>query len=262
MSEPPSKVKLARLSGPPANQIPVSPTISGPTTLWWFKGLSQGVSGYNNQITLTGSPLNGSYQWKIAVGSDKVSLSNSTTNNVQVTSIGQSTKANDVSITATVNGQTSPPFTLTVRAPYALGTDPNHRTPVYLSDPTYVWETDIYYQVLDNLLTPMPVALPVNEYFTTAIIPDYSGTNWNRGPAGCANTASDATFPDGIGGEYSYYTPTPVYNPSWNGVKVIHWGQDWHIGTCTIGSGPRVQSDTIQKWTDHALHTNIVSPAP
>jgi hypothetical protein len=238
------------------------PTISGPTTLWWFKGLSLGVSGYANQITLTGSPSFGTYQWNIAAGSDKVSLSNSTTNVVQVTSIGQSTKLNDVSITATVNQLTSAPFTLTVRAPYALGTDPNQRTPVYLSDPVYVWQTDIYYQVLDNLLTPMPVALPVNEYFTTAIIPDYSGTNWDHGDAGCANTASDATFPDGIYGEYSNYTPKPVYTTNWTGVKVIHWGQDRHMGTCTIGSGPRVQSDTIQKWTDHALHTNIVSPAP
>jgi hypothetical protein len=56
--------------------------------------------------------------------------------------------------------------------------------------------------------------------------------------------------------------PAPVYNPSWTGIKVIHWGQDWHVGTCVNGSGPRVQSDTIQKWTDHALHTNITSPAP
>jgi hypothetical protein len=247
---------------PPSPECDQPPTISGPTTLWWFKGLSQGVSGYANQITLSALPSSGTYQWNIAAGSDKVSLSNSTTNNVQVTGIGQSTKLNDVSITATVNGQASAPFALTVRAPYALGTDPNQRTPVYFSQQPFVWETDIYYQVLDNLLSPMPVALPVNEYFTTGIIPDYSGTNWDHGDAGCAQTASDATFPDGIQGEYSNYTPTPAYETNWTGVKAIHWGQDWHIGTCTNGSGPRAQSDVIQKWTDHALHTNIVSPAP
>lgn len=181
---------------------------------------------------------------------------------MQVTSTGQSAKLNDVSITATVNELTSAPFGLTVRAPYALATDSNQRTPVYFSDPTFVWETDIYYQVLDNLFTPMPVTLPLNEYFTTAIIPDYSGTNWNHGDAGCGQMEPDATFHDEIQGEYSYYTPQPVYRTNWTGVKVIHWGQDWHIGTCTIGSGPRVQSDIIQKWTDHALHTSIVSPAP
>jgi hypothetical protein len=247
----------ARGGGP----ITVEPLISGPTTLWWFNGLSLGVSGYSNQITLTASPTAGTYSWAVTAGSDKVSLNNSTSSSVVVTSTGQSKTANDVSVTATTNGQTSAPFQLTVRAPYALSSDPNHPTPVYTTDPNYVWDTDIYYLVVDNFLTPVPVSLPINEYFTTGPINDYSGTNWRQGSPGCAQTAG-AEFFDLLGGENSSRVPTPVYSPNWTGAKVQHWGQDWHVGTCNLGSGPRVQSDTIQKWTDHALHTNIVSPNP
>jgi hypothetical protein len=240
----------------------VKPAISGPTSLWWFKGLSLGVSGYSNQITLTALPTSGTYSWAVASGSSKVSLSGGTTSSVTVTSIGQSTTANDVSITATVGGITSAPFQLTVRAPYALSSDPSHPTPVYITNPTYVWETDIYYQVVDNFLTPMPVPLPVNEYFTTGAINDYSGTNWRPGIPGCLPQTLGAAFFDQLGGETPSRVPTPVYNVNWTGVKVQHWGQDWHVGTCNLGFGPRVQSDTIQKWTDHALHTNIIDPNP
>lgn len=224
--------------------------------------MSLGVSGYVNQITLTASPSASTYQWAVTAGSDKVSLSSGTSNVRTVTSTGQSTKLNDVSITATLNGLTSAPFKLTVRAPYAFGTYPSHPTPVYTADATYAWNMQLWYRVLDNFLTALPTPLSVNEYFTTAPIPDYSGTNWQPGPVGCTDTNADASFFDFIGGERSSRVPTPVYNLNWTGVKVQHWGQDWHVGTCVSGSGPRVQSDTIQKWTDHALHTNIKTPNP
>jgi hypothetical protein len=142
----------------PKGNANVMPTISGPNTLWWFNGLGAGVSGYANQITLTANSggTGTSYQWAITAGSDKVSLSTSSSATVQVTSTGQSKTANDVSITVTVGGLTSNPFNLTVRAPYSLGQDPVHPTPVYAQDPEYVWNITIYNQILDNLFTPMP----------------------------------------------------------------------------------------------------------
>src|SRR5205807_986863 len=118
---------------------------------------------------------------------------------VQVTSIGQSQNANDVSITVTVGGMTSDPFKLTVHAPYTFGTDPAHPQPGYLSDNTYVWRTDIYNIVLDNLLTPLPTSVSVNENWTTAVAPDYSGTNWRQPPpnsTGCV-AISNAELEDG-----------------------------------------------------------------
>lgn len=128
--------------------------------------------------------------------------------------------------------------------------------------PLFSPDVDIYYQILDNLGTPLPVVLPVMETFGPLIY-DYSGTNWQPGAAACLQDPnSDLTFYDHIGGERTGRSPTPVYETNWTGVAVEHWSQDWRIGTCTPASGPRVQSDTIQKWTDHALHTNIISPNP
>ncbi len=111
----------------------VKPTISGPNTLWWFKGLSVGVSGYSSQVNLTASASSGSsYQWSIASGSDKVQIQGSAqSSTVAISSIGQSTAANDVSITVTVAGVVSNPFHLTVKAPYKLGgirVNPRQRT--------------------------------------------------------------------------------------------------------------------------------------
>jgi hypothetical protein len=244
----------------------VKPTISGPNTLWWFNGLTLGVSGYPNQITLTAnSGGNGTtYQWNIATGSDKISLSTSTSASVQVTSIGQSTTANDASVTVTVGGVTSNPFTLTVRAPWTFGTDPAHQQPAYGSDPTYVWETVVYNIVLDNLLTPLPSSINVNENWTTAVVADYSGTNWRQptpNSTGCVSIVN-AELGDGIFGEVPSRIPTPVYNVSQNGAAVQHWGQEWRIGTCTAGSGPRVETNTLQKYTDHAAYTGVTTPAP
>jgi len=256
----------------PQNQEPadagtnVKPTISGPTTLWWFNGLSVGVSGYANQINLTSSAggTGTSFQWAITAGSSRVSLSTSTSSAVQVTSIGQSTAANDVSITVTVGGLTSDPFKLTVRAPYTLGVDPQAPTPIYSQDQTLVWNIFIPYRVLDNLLTPMPNPFYFREDFTTGVVPDYPNENWPPGTATCSNTSNSmpASIGDYVSGVTPSHTPTPVYNPQQNGPPVDHVGQDWRIGSCNPGSGPRVQTDTLQSYTDHAAHTVITSPAP
>jgi hypothetical protein len=255
---------LQRFPGGGAN---VLPTITGPSTLWWFKGLAAGVSGYANQITLTASAgIGTSYQWAITAGSDKVSLSTSTSATIQVTSTGQSVTANDVSITVTAGGITSNPFKISVRAPYTLGTDPSNPVPIYSQDPSYVWLIRIPYLILDNFLTAIPSPVPTNENWTTPEVPDYTNENWVRHVPGCdpdTATYAPASIEDNIQGEYPSFFPTPVYNPPHpNGPAVEHWGQEIRIGTCQIGSGPRVQTDTIQKYTDHAAHTAITSPAP
>jgi hypothetical protein len=43
---------------------------------------------------------------------------------------------------------------------------------------------------------------------------------------------------------------------------VQHWGQEWRVGSTTHGMGKRVQTDTLQKYTEKADHTVITSPAP
>jgi hypothetical protein len=41
-----------------------------------------------------------------------------------------------------------------------------------------------------------------------------------------------------------------------------HWSQELRVGSLTAGAGVRVQTDTIVRFTNHAEHQNIVSPAP
>lgn len=148
--------------------------------------------------------------------------------------------------------------------PYTFGTDAAHPNPVYLSDNTYVWQTDIYRIVLDNLLTALPSPVNVNENWTTSVVPDYSGTTWRQplpDSLGCASITG-AELKDEIFGEDPSRVPTPVYSANPNGAAVQHWGQEWRIGTCTIGSGPRVETNTLQKYTDHAAYTGVTTPAP
>jgi len=119
------------------------------------------------------------------------------------------------------------------------------------------------YTIQDQLGTQMPSPVPLNEYWTSGIVNDYSGTNWTRGAAGSYTTPANApaSFADQIGGAGSGGMPTP--GCAGNGTtKVDHWGQSWYIGTLTSGSGARVQSDTLQKYQDHAIHTGIISPNP
>jgi hypothetical protein len=240
----------------------VMPTISGPSTLWWFPGVSGSVSGYPTEITLTANATAGPYQWAVTSGSYAVSLSSSTSSTVQVTSIGMSNSPNDVSITVTAGGVTSDPFKITVRTPYMLVPDPDYPSPVYAQDPTYVWTVAIHYQILDQLTTPLPSPISVNESWTTGIYADYQGENWRRADPNCDSADNSGRFYDLIGGETPDRTPQPVYNTQWNGAAVYHWGQEFRVATCTIGSGRRVQADTIQKYIDHGAHTNIFSPDP
>ena len=41
-----------------------------------------------------------------------------------------------------------------------------------------------------------------------------------------------------------------------------HFTQSWFVGNTTPGSGAQVQTDTLQRYVDHAAHLNVVSPAP
>ena len=110
----------------------------------------------------------------------------------------------------------------------------------------------------------MPSPVSVNENWTTSVVSDYTNENWRQGTVGCVTTigSAPASFGDSIAGETAGHYPTPVYNQQQNGPAVYHWGQEWRVGTCTNGSGPRVQTDTLQKYTDHAAHAGITSPAP
>jgi hypothetical protein len=119
---------------------------------------------------------------------------------------------------------------------------------------------------VDNFLTALPVNVNVNENWNAPLVSDYpGGTNWRQptpNSLGCAATVNNAELEDEIAGEAPSQTPTPVYNANQNGAAVQHWGQEWRIGTCVTGAGPRVETDTLQKYVDHASYNGVVTPAP
>jgi len=236
--------------------VTVKPLISGPSTLWWFHG--ETPAGYATQITLTTSCSGTSWQWNVTSGSGKVTLGANGGCSITVTSTASSGTEGDVAITATVAGITSDAYHLTVRAPYDL----QQGTVTHQSDATFAYVTNLNYTMRDQFGTQLPSGVPVNEQWNTGVVADYSGMDWRRGNA-TGFSPSVASFADIIQGETSSRTPTPIAPSSPLGTTAVyHWGQDWFIGSTSSGSGRRVQSDTLQKYTDHASHTNIVSPNP
>ncbi len=242
------------LSNGPAN---VAPTITGPNTVWNFGGQTPG--GYATSITLTSSA---SGTWAVQQSASIVSLSTTTGSSITVTSTGtaSSQSVGDVKITVTVSGIASAPFAVTARKPSRLVAG----TIVNSCDPTFGYSDFINYIIQDQLLTPMPSAVPINEHWTSGVVQDDTNPvpNWRQGVQG-AITTTGSTFADHIGGENLSLPPVPV--PTCNasdGTAIDHWGQDWLIGSTQIGVGVRVQSDTLQKYIGHALHTSIISPAP
>lgn len=236
---------------------PDPPVISGPNTVWWFNG--QTVSGYATSITLTASAGGATVAWSFYAGSDKVSLTPNG-NQATVTSTGTawSSASGDIRITASAGGQTSDQFAVTALRPRKLVAG----TITDSCNSTFGYESQVNYTIQDNLQHSLSASVPLNEQWTTSVVPDYSGTDWRRGDEGSVTTdvGNPAAFFDRIQGETSSHTPTAVCDNS-STVAVQHWGQSWRVGSTSIGSGALVQTDAIQKYANRGRHTNITSPA-
>ena len=158
---------------------------------------------------------------------------------------------------ATANGVTSSPFSLTTRKPNLSvpGTITN------ACDSTWGYLTTLNYTVKDQLNTLLPSHMPTNEDWTTGPVNDYNGTNWRQSIA-TGFDESGSAFADAIGGENLSLPPNPVPTCDGNSTSVQHWGQEWRVGSTASGFGSRIQTDTLQKYVGHAAHVGIVSPAP
>jgi hypothetical protein len=255
---------LATASAPAP--VSVTPKISGLTNLWWFNG--QNPAGYDTQVTLTATPAGAaSYQWEVVAGTDKVNFSNGadsiTTGANQATVVSTASSAfQEVKIRVTVNPMTSAKFKMSVRAPYRLVLNQNF---VHVFDGVYSYKTSVFYRIEDQFTDLLPSDVPVNEQWTTGVVDDFGGANWRRNaPMGAIE--QPANWPDEIQGESNLLPAvppsTPPCSPSLCNTAVQHWGQDWYIGSVVPGVGKRVQTDTLQKYTDHASVQNRVSPAP
>lgn len=236
-------------------QVQPIPTISGPTTVWWFSG--QNPSGYSTSITLTSSG-GASTTWAVTSGATKVKLSATSGASTNVTSSGTafSSAVGDIKITATVAGVTSSPFAITSREPYRLVAGIITKE----CDPTYGYSDHLNYQIQDQLLVNLSSDVPIGEKWTAPAVQDYAGNNWGW-PTAKSTTAAAGAFSDHITGRaITGAIPVPVCTGS--SVKVQHRNQSWYAGSLTIGVGTLVQTDVLGRFRDHADHESIVSPVP
>ena len=241
------------------------PTLNGLSDIWWFNGMTPAF--YPLTSTLNASPSDrSSYTFKIVSGTDKAGLGSSnaatyysSANSVDLNSTSFSRSAADVSATVTVGHWTSVPFNLSIHTAYVLG---QAGAPSTVSDSTYGYSTTIPYSIYDQYGNLLPFDLTVNEFFPSGWPNDDPYSNWVHGPAGGSPTLN-ATFHDRITGNSGNPTPpsTGPCQPLCDH-KIHHAFQEWRAGSLTPGQGFRMQTDTLQRYTDHATHEQIVSPAP
>jgi hypothetical protein len=134
-----------------------------------------------------------------------------------------------------------------------------HVSTTHQADATWGYTTFVTYEVLDDKGNPVK-GFDVNEKFPSGEVNDDPTCDWRKGAEG-GTTSPNTTFSDQIQGESSTHTPTPQ-NPQTpvGSHKVQHWEQEWYIGSTTPGVGTKVQTNTIQKYRDHADHENVKSP--
>lgn len=247
--------------------------------LWWFNGETPNY--YATQTYLVAAsfaPVPGTgqpFHWEITSGSDKVTFGNGQSsitliddNTVQVVAIAASAPAGtlqrDISISLTVNGLPVGTIQSAVRQPYKLVSTSNSDVPIS-SGASNGYSSLLHYEIKDQFGATLPMGIAVNEKWVSVETSDYAGEDWPR-PAVSPGFVDPADLVDDITvvNPANNLTPTTQRpgNPTLGNEKVDHWGQEWYVGSLFTGAGVRVQTDTLQRYRDHARHENIVSPAP
>lgn len=106
-------------------------------------------------------------------------------------------------------------------------------------------------------------AINLNEQFGAFVTDINPPDNWASPTAG-GYAGSDNWFDQiYLSDRYLNLNPHPT-NPQTplGTTKVDHATQEWRMGSTTVGQGVKVQTNTLQRFTDHGTHTNIVSPSP
>ena len=260
-------------------QVPPTITAINSPPLWYFGGnLTDGFitpDGYTTQLVLQASGAS-IPEWRVISDPGVVHLtspSQAQPHQTTVTSLGSlfSNMVGDVQIVAKVDGIDSAPFSLTSRTPNRF--DPRGSVPV-CPESGFELVNYLYYNILDNLDAPIPIVVLGNEKWTTGVQDESPAVanNWRRGSDGPATSVVDpatgifSLIYDRVGTEALHQpggaATFPVPDCSGAGTNVHHWGQSWYIGSTSSGVGRRVQTDTIQKKTNTAIHTGITSPVP
>ncbi len=259
--------------------VTVVPSISQNTNLWYFGGGIPVPSGFtlgstSANLTANGA-ITGTFTWTITSGTSKLQLENGSTtitktnaNTVGVSSISYSTQADDVTVqlqyTPSGGSAISVSYSLTIDSPYKLlaGSVTNSGAKgITCNNPptgTSGFDSKVNYTIVSFLGVQIS-NIGVNETFATAV-DDYIGNNWPVSVAGGTTTTTGA-FYDNICVIFPTGTPPSLAPQSpLSGVKIDHTSQFWFVGSTTSAAGVEVQSDTLQRYQDHGIHSSIVSP--
>ena len=245
-----------------SGQGSVSPTVSGSAhDLWFFNGAqpSAGATVFPTSITLTASG-SGTTTWNVTSGAAEITLTPAGSSATVVSSGSSFSHMRlDVNITATVNGQTSEPFTITTHRPYRLVLD----TIQPGCDPNRGYKDVISLKLFDQLGTDMSIFIfDFNETFTSPAVSD-NGSNWASFGLPTPTPATNSEVMDGISGVPITNQPPPSPTPvcSGNDTQVEHFTQEWRIGGLAQGTGVRVSVEQLTRYADKANYVNLVSPS-
>jgi|GEM_PF-4688019 len=225
-----------------------------PLELWWLNGEHDRFNQYADQVRLsfTNGPQ-GSYQWEIAKGSDKVSfVPNSQWSDGSVliqstgASAGGSLQNKDVKIVLKRNGSPVAYFYTWVFTPYKMVWESDTDLPKpggYL--------TQIKYMAYDQFNRQLLYPFAYNESWISPIVNDVPN-NWTRQSPGsgwtpaseCGGTNSEMCDDVGIWTDPEHtWVPTPVHSTDINSNDIIqHWNGHWAIGSETSGRGALMRS--------------------
>jgi hypothetical protein len=241
----------------PVSSGSVKPTISGPNTVWWFNGQNPNSATWPTQITLSASA---SGTWAATSGSSYVHLSSTSGSSITVQGTGTfSQSANDVSMTVTVNGVTSNPFTLTSKGPKQLS-NPTNFSEACTGSGEQGWHYYKTYRVLDNFNNVM-TSMPVSEGLGAPVTDRPDNLTFPAPiPTGGTTDASTGNYTDSIFVcPVGTVTPMPENYTDGSGTsQVDHIAQAWCAGSSTSGSsctGAPAQNDTMKRYLDHGTVT-------
>jgi YVTN family beta-propeller protein len=259
-------------------------------TVWWFGGEKPSETDYPTKITLTAAPSGyAPYTWKVTAGNSNVTLSNSSSETVEVTSAQMSAFEGgplNVHIEVFANrGGPSNPEKFTVRAPYEAVLDEKNVKDTPNPDPKghgdcidyapfYWYKSALPYDVKDQFGMKLDRDLPVREHFTSGVKEQCSTCNWVRSEER-GSISKLAKITDTVSGQqnvesrYCFLKATPEPMCPNNNCKSVQLGtstKEVHCfgGEVWVGStdvkGVKIMTLTWERYQDHARHCNVTSP--
>jgi hypothetical protein len=258
--------------------------------LWWFGGVTPANYPTAILLQLTNLPQNygdAQWRWTITAGTNIVEFSSILNGGVLygasgtatgLRSLSGSVAPNDVSIQveaswdgAVWGGGWS--CTMTVCRPNKLVANHDWSDSVENllvgNNLQLGYRSVISYTALDQFGNALPRDIEFNEKLGAIVEPrDWVGSTWVRGgesaamgaPTQLRDTILVTSAPDWVPQSNN---PGPRRNPPqpMDNTKVDHFTQEWRVGSLTIGQGYLIQTDIIQRYTDHARHESVQSPA-